>query len=222
MTDAPWRCRRNALAAERDGCARAKRVKRSPLSVALLLVALWCASLAPAAPAAPFDTEVKAAYIYRFLDYVTWPAHSFRTPDEPFVIGVLQSDAVAAELARLVPGRTIQGHRLQLVVIKDEREPDVHVLYVPRLDDQRAARTLESARQRPILVVTDFPDGLERGGVINFVPAAARIQFEVSLEAAVRGGLQISSRLLAVAMRVKKGEHLRPKYAAARHPTPTP
>jgi hypothetical protein len=180
----------------------------------VLLLALAFAGLtSPAAAQAPLDFEVKAAYIYRFLDYVTWPPQSFRAPDDPLLIGALQNDEVAAELARLTRERTVQGRRLQLVLVKDERDPGVHALYVPRAESGRAARVLDAARQRPILVVTDHPEGLDRGGVINFVPAAGRIQFEVSLEAAARTGLEISSRLLAVAIRVKKGEYGRPLVA---------
>ena len=187
-----------------------------PTRRALLGVALcWAMFLsAPAAAQAPLDFEVKAAYIYRFLDYVTWPAQSFRTADDPIVIGALQNNEVAAELARIARERTVQGRRLQVTTVKDEREPGVHALYVPRVDAARAARALDAARQRPILVVTDHPEGLERGGVINFVPAGGRIQFEVSLEAAARTGLEISSRLLAVAIRVKKGEYGRPHVAS--------
>jgi hypothetical protein len=186
------------------------------MKVVLLLIGLCWAGLtsAPAAAQAPLDSEVKAAYIYRFLDYVTWPPQSFRNADDPLLIGTMQNDDVAAELARLTRERTVQGRRLQLVVVKDEREPGVHALYVPRVEAARAARVLDAARQRPILVVTDHPEGLERGGVINFVPAAGRIQFEVSLEAAARTGLEISSRLLAVAIRVKKGEYGRPLVAS--------
>jgi hypothetical protein len=186
------------------------------MRVALLLIALCCGSLAHAESQTPLEVEVKAAYIYRFLDYVTWPSQSFRAQEDPIVIGTLQNDEVAAELARLTRDRTVQGRRLQVVVVKDERDPAVHVLYVSRLEPARTARALEAARQRPILVVTDLSDGLDRGGVINFVPTGGRIQFEVSLEAAARAGLEISSRLLAVARRVKKGEYRHRVYAFER------
>jgi hypothetical protein len=179
-------------------------------------MALCCGVVGSTASAEPrLDSEVKAAYIYRFLDYVTWPAQSFRSAEEPVLIGTLLEDDVAAELSRLVRERTVQGRRLQVVMVKDEREPAVHVMYVPKLESGKAGRVLEAARQRPILVVTDLPDGLDRGGVINFVPAGGRIQFEVSLEAAGRAGLEISSRLLAVAIRVRKSDSGWRPYAGA-------
>jgi hypothetical protein len=59
-----------------------------------------------------------------------------------------------------------------------------------------------AAQQNAALVVTEAERGLEAGGSINFVLVDDRVGFEVSLEAAERGGHRISSRMLAVARRV--------------------
>ena len=57
-----------------------------------------------------------------------------------------------------------------------------------------------------MLVVTDADDGLALGGIINFRLVDRRVRFEISLEAADRNDLTVSSRLLAVALRVRKGD----------------
>jgi hypothetical protein len=173
------------------------------------MIALACACVGvttPSVRAQATEAAVKAAYIYRFLEYVSWPAESFRNAEEPIVIGTTQDDDVAAELARVTRDRTVQNRRLTLVDVRDERDLAVHVLYVPPGNSPRLSRVLEAARQRPILIITNSAGGLDKGGVINFVAAGGRIQFEVSLEAAHRAGLTISARLLAVALRVKKTE----------------
>jgi hypothetical protein len=59
---------------------------------------------------------------------------------------------------------------------------------------------VRTAQQAGSLTVTET--GLEHGSAINFVVSDERIAFEVSLEAAERGGHRISSRMLAVAKRV--------------------
>jgi hypothetical protein len=51
-------------------------------------------------------------------------------------------------------------------------------------------------------VVSDAERGLENGSVINFVAVEDRIGFEVSVDAAERSNLRISSRMLTVARRV--------------------
>lgn len=167
-----------------------------------------CASLysSVAAPQVSLEPAVKAAYIYRFLEYVSWPPQVLRSPDAPIVIGTTQPDDVVAELNRIASERTVQNRRISVIQVKDERDAAIHVLYVPRLDGPRA-KVLEVFRQRPVLIITDAADGLERGATINFVESDGRIKFEVSVDAASRAGLTISSRLLAVAARVKKSEY---------------
>ncbi|HEX6997182.1 MAG TPA: YfiR family protein [Gammaproteobacteria bacterium] len=62
---------------------------------------------------------------------------------------------------------------------------------------------IEHVRDRPVLTVSDAPDGLERGAMVNFQLVGERVRFEVSLAAAQRAGLVLSSRLLASALRVE-------------------
>ena len=73
-----------------------------------LLLAL--ALLLPeAGPAQVLEHEVKAAYLFRFLSFIEWPAGAFASPQAPIAIGVLGADDVLYELQDLVLGRTVQG-----------------------------------------------------------------------------------------------------------------
>jgi hypothetical protein len=170
---------------------------------------LWAAAAiifsTAAAAQPPLEAAVKAAYIYRFLEYVSWPAESFKTPDEPIVIGVTQDDEIAAELRRIARERMVNSRRMVVVPARAERDLAVHVLYVSAPDMQKTMKG--SVRQKPVLIITDTADGLEQGATINFVQSEGRIKFEVSLDAAQRAGLTISSRLLGVAARIKKGQY---------------
>src|SRR5688500_4442806 len=66
-------------------------------------IALFAAPVIAAEDAA-LERTVKAAFVYKFLSYVEWPAGSFARPDSPIVIGVYGADDIAAELAQVVPG----------------------------------------------------------------------------------------------------------------------
>ncbi len=147
------------------------------------------------------EASVKAAYLYKFLTYVEWPAPAFASADAPQVIGVLGADDVFAELQRLVVGRTVNGHPLVATRIAPGDSVDLlHVLYIGR--GARSAATLRAAAGRPILTITDAPTGLAEGSALNFVLVQGRVRFEASLPAAERAGLKLSARLLAVAERV--------------------
>ena len=149
------------------------------------------------------EAGVKAAFLYKFAGYIEWPPSAFASADAPFVIGVLGSDDIAAELARLLPGRTI-ANRPAVVKKLKEGEPlkGVHVLFVGKADSSRLPAIARAAQREGVLAVSETERGLEAGSAINFVVADDRVGFEVSLDAAEKSGHRISSRMLAVARRV--------------------
>ena len=58
---------------------------------------------------------------------------------------------------------------------------------------------LEPLKTLPLLTVWESDQFLDRGGVINFVKKDGKVRIEIDLDAARRGQLQISSKLLKVA-----------------------
>src|SRR2546423_15438424 len=55
------------------------------------------------------EVRIKAAFLYRFGEFVQWPPAAFAGPDSPFVIGVLGADEGGAGLEQVVADRKIQG-----------------------------------------------------------------------------------------------------------------
>lgn len=156
--------------------------------------------VAPAAFAqAVSEPAVKAAYLYKFSSYVDWPTQPV---GESFVIGVQGAEDVAVELERLVPGRVVQNRR---VVVRRIRPGDdlkgLSILFIGR-GETNAREQVRAAQRQNIVAVTDTDRGLELGSVINLVTLEDRVGFEVSLDAAERTGVAISSRMLSVARRV--------------------
>jgi hypothetical protein len=56
-----------------------------------------------------------------------------------------------------------------------------------------------------VLLVTECANGLQAGSIINFRVVEERVRFDVSLDAADRNHIRLSSRLLTVASHVSKG-----------------
>jgi hypothetical protein len=155
-----------------------------------------------AAADAKTESQLKAAFVYKFLSYVEWPASSFAQPDSPVVIGVCGADALAEELGAVVAARTIDGRALTVRVLRrDEALSGLHVLFIGRMADQSAQRLAE-AKERPLLTITESPQAFALGSAINFVVVEDKVRFDVSLRAAETANLKISSRLLAVARKV--------------------
>lgn len=160
-----------------------------------------------AAPGSTLERSVKAAFLYKFLGYAEFPAGAFGDAAAPIVIGVLGADDMAAELARIVVGRTVNGRPVAVRSLK-EGDPigGVHLLFVAGSDGGRVGRILRAAgQQQPLLLVTEAESGLQQGSVINFKIIDERVRFDVSLDAAERNNVKLSSRLLTVAHQVRKG-----------------
>lgn len=178
------------------------RVTRWLGAVALSFAAALCADAVHAQRAEASEAGVKAAFLYKFANYVEWPPAAFASPTAPLVIGVTGSEDVAKELERIVPGRAVNGHPVEVRRMKEGEGPaGVHVLFIGR-DHPVMQGVLGAVQGQPILTVTDSPRGFDLGSVVNFVPAGDRLAFEVSLDSAEKSGLRISARMLAVARRV--------------------
>lgn len=172
-----------------------------------LLAGVGTSLLAPGAAlaAAPLlERRVKAAFLYKFLGYAEFPPQSFADASTPVSIGVVGADDMAAELSKVTAGRSVAG---RAIAIRTLREQDlaqpVHLLFVAGLDTARAARQLRASPA--LLTVTECEGGLQLGSVINFTIVDERVRFDVSLDAADKNNVKLSSRLLTVANRVQKG-----------------
>ena len=164
------------------------------------LVALCLPALAQDNRAA--EVQIKAAFLYKFGEFVQWPPASLAR-DAPFVIGVLGAEDVAAALEQVVAERTVQGRP---VVVRRLRRGDsltgLHMLFIGREESARLAETLAGAKGQPLLTVTESDNAISHGSVINFVAEDQKVRFDIALPPAERGQLKISSRLLAVARKV--------------------
>ena len=151
------------------------------------------------------ERRVKAAFLYKFLGYAEFPPQAFSDPSGPLMIAVVGSEDMAAELARIAAGRTIAGRPIAVRPLREhEQVPPVHLLFVAGSDSERAGRVLRGA-PAAYLTVTECDGGLRYGSVINFRIVDERVRFDVSLDAADRKNVKLSSRLLTVANRVQKG-----------------
>ena len=177
---------------------------------ALFLSALCTLGNAPRALCAEGYSEdaVKAAFLYRFAGYVDWPQDiAGQAPDDPFTIAVVGDDGVVRELQRLLPSHAIKNHPAEVRRIRRIQDlGDAQMLYVAPHHRENLRRMLVALADKPVLIVTDEDGGLDAGSTVNFLLVDRRVRFEVSLAAAERSGLKISSELLSVAAHVEGGK----------------
>jgi hypothetical protein len=164
----------------------------------------WLLLLLPwGALAQPREHEVKAAFLFKFLSFVEWPAAALPA-GAPIVMGVVGGEDVAAELQSLASGRTVEGRRVSVRRLSEGEAPaDVHLVFFGRGEAARLRELQRRAPTQPLLVVCEWESALDSGAVVNFLRGDGRVRFEVALDAAERRGLRISPRMLAVAQLVR-------------------
>lgn len=171
-------------------------------TLALALLGAIGASRAFAEAPGYSQDQIEAAFLYRFVGFVHWPEGASKAAD--FTVAVLDDEAVASDLERLLPSNELQGKRLRVRSIRRIDElGDAQILYIGESNERVLRRWLAQVAGRPVLVVTNQPDGLDAGSTINFLVVDRHVRFEISLAAAKRAGLNISADLLSVAMHVE-------------------
>jgi hypothetical protein len=143
------------------------------------------------------EYELKAAFLFNFLQFVEWPADSFAAPDSPIVVGVLGEDPFGQPLDQLVQDAAVNGRRIRVRRYEGTEDIDVcHLLFVNVRNAARTKAAIASLNGRAILTVGDADGFLEQGGMIQFVTQDNRIRLRINLNVATAARLTLSSKLL--------------------------
>lgn len=172
-------------------------------AVATLLCAL--ASIATAAAQDALDHwRLKAAFIFRFPQFVEWPASA--VDGRPTVeLCALTPGPLPRVLEELASGEAIGGRALAVRVVRARRAVDgCHVLFVSGPEAERRA-VLKLVATSPVLTVGDTAGFLDEGGIIRLILLNNRLRFEVSTANARRAHLRLSAQLLRLAVAVHGG-----------------
>ena len=188
-----------------EGLNRSALLRRAwLLSPALALLLARSGTARASTPAGELESQIKAAYLYKFAGFVEWPESSFAQPDSALLIGVAGNDVLAEQLARMTQGRSIGRHPLLTRrVQRGEALAGLHILFIGASERAAVAEQVEGARGLSVLTVSDHEDSLALGCMIAFVASQQRLRFDVALKQVNTSGLRISARMLAAANRVQ-------------------
>lgn len=142
---------------------------------------------------------IKAGYVYNFCLFVEWPEGT-ANPGEPFVIGVAGKQSLLPLIEKAVEKKRINT---RTVVVRKVGKPiearSVHALFLDFSDLEKAQPFLTETQRLPVLTIGDAPGFTGKGGMINFVIDDNRVRYEINIEAARAAGLDVRSKLLALA-----------------------
>jgi hypothetical protein len=148
-------------------------------------------------PTVTSEYQLKAAFLFNFLQFVDWPTNAFDSPDQSIALCILGPDPFGAELDSVIAGERINGRSIEIRRLTEVvPAANCHLLYVNVRSRQGLRRALEQLRGLPVLTVSDATAFSGEGGMIEFVRQEDRIRLRVNLRAASEARLRLSSKLL--------------------------
>lgn len=144
------------------------------------------------------EQQVKAAFLGKFGAFVTWPQGAFAGPGAPLALCIVGHDPFGAALDESVRGETVEGRP---IVVRRMAAlgaaSDCHIAYLGGSAAQPAAA--RAGARAGVLTVAEGPvDGV----AVQFVIRANRVRFRIDQRAAGAAGLDVSSKLLNLAVEV--------------------
>lgn len=165
----------------------------SPIAAALLL-ALTSVSANAAVP----EYQLKAAYLYNFFTFTTWPPNAATRT----TLCVLGHDPFGVVLDNL-SSKMVHGAPLDILrITTTEKARDCRMLFIGEGLGVDLEVTLAVLKDWAVLTVAEEKDAARRGAVIGLVIDNGRVVFDINTAAAQRARLVLSSKLLRLARQV--------------------
>ncbi|HEX5264311.1 MAG TPA: YfiR family protein [Phenylobacterium sp.] len=151
------------------------------------------------------ELTVKATYLYKLAPFVSWPPGVYSAPNAPLVICVQGADPFGVVLDRVTSGQAVGAHPV-IVRRLAKLDPDAgcEIAYLAGGPAQSQAQALQAVEGQPVLTVTDEATGTPARGIVHLRLEAGKVRFSIDTGQAEVNGVAISSKLLALAVRVKR------------------
>jgi hypothetical protein len=150
------------------------------------------------------ELAVKATYLYKLAPFVSWPAGTYAAPNAPLVICVQGADPFGPVLDRATSGQAIGPHPVMVRrVARLEAGSGCQIAFVAGGAAQSQAQALQAVDGAPVLTVTDERRGAPKG-IIHLLLDGGKVRFDIDAGQADKNGVAISSKLLALAVAVKR------------------
>ena len=151
---------------------------------------------------------VKAAYIYNFAKFTTWPPNTFPPLDEAVSLCIVGQDPIGKVAANLEE-KTVQERTVDVkYVVWADEVISCNIVFIGLKSADRMQKLFSILQNRPVLTISDMPSFAENGGMLGLIEERGHINFEVNQVAINNAGLRVSSRVLQLAKSVRKSQSM--------------
>ena len=145
------------------------------------------------------EQDLKAAYIFNFIQFIEWPDNG-GTPDNDVTVCVSAFSALKRSLNALDGKQATRGRTVRVRLLDTGAIQGCRVLVLHNAEVEPVLRTLRSLpASHGVLTVADEVTFASPEIVIALDRQDGRVVFGISTDAANKAGLTISSRLMRLA-----------------------
>lgn len=127
------------------------------------------------------EYSLKAAFIYRFTEYVDWEGLK---KNQEFKVAILGDTPLTANLIDIAENAEVGNREISVEEYETLNEIDeCQILFVSRDSTVPLPAILHKFEGRETLIVTEKDGYGEKGACINFFLSESKIRFEVNLKA---------------------------------------
>ena len=117
------------------------------------------------------------------------------------MVGVLGKNVFGNNLEKIINDRKVNNRSFQFRKYTSVTEvTNCQILFISSSEKNDFAKIMGALHNASILTVSETDGFIQAGGMINFVLQDNKIRFEISDEAAKKGRLRVSSKLLSLAV----------------------
>jgi hypothetical protein len=184
--------------------------------LSLMLATVVCAGDAPIQGR---EHQIKAAFLYNFVQFTDWPAGKLAEPNT-ITIGLL-GEYPFGDAFDPIKNKIVKNQRLNIknfgMFRKSFSSGDAgklefanyieqlrkcHVLFICDSERENFKTILDAVKGYGVLTVGETEDFLDINGIITFIPGTEKAIFEVNQKVCKQEGLKISSKVLRLARKV--------------------
>jgi hypothetical protein len=161
------------------------------------------------------EYKIKAAFLYNFVKFSEWPADADNKTDLPLRIAILGDNPFGKAFEPVkdekLKERTVEIKEYQSMnsLFKDKNDAEIkriieelkqaYVVFISSSEEKNIPQIVKLLEGSNVLTISEVPDFLKSGGIINLIKDAEKVRFEVNPEAMAKNNIKMRAQLMRLA-----------------------
>jgi len=153
----------------------------------------------------PSELELKATFVLNFVRMVYWESVSGEGNNPELSVCALGNSDFSNAVRRVTAGKLVGARSILIKLNPNPDSAHCRVVIVDAAQYPIARQALNAVKNAPVLTIGNGPGLIQMGGMFELIVDERKVQFNASLEAVRRAGLDVSARLLQLSRNLRMG-----------------